>query len=54
MRGKQIEDQSPSTNRIEAFSDGVFAIVITLLAFQLETPQIENKENWLMASKPSF
>ena len=40
------KDQSPSTNRIEAFSDGVFAIVITLLAFQLESPQIENKRDW--------
>lgn len=46
MTEKPTQDQSPSTNRIEAFSDGVFAIVITLLAFQLETPQIENKENW--------
>ncbi len=28
-----------STNRIEAFSDGVFAIVITLLAFQFKVPK---------------
>jgi uncharacterized membrane protein len=27
-----------STNRIEAFSDGVFSIVITLLAFQFKVP----------------
>jgi uncharacterized membrane protein len=28
-----------STNRLEAFSDGVFAIVITLLAFQFKLPK---------------
>jgi len=31
---------SISTNRIEAFSDGVFAIVITLLAFNFKVPKI--------------
>lgn len=46
MSENKVQDQSPSTNRIEAFSDGVFAIVITLLAFQLEAPQIEDKQNW--------
>lgn len=46
MNDKQTVDQSPSTNRIEAFSDGVFSIVITLLVFNLETPQIGNKEDW--------
>lgn len=60
MNEKKTTDLSPSTNRIEAFSDGVFAIVITLLAFQLESPQIENKENWyqlfiaLLAIAPKF
>ncbi len=60
MNENQTQDQSPSTNRIEAFSDGVFAIVITLLAFQLETPQIEDKQNWyqllvaLSALTPKF
>lgn len=29
-----------STNRIEAFSDGVFAIVITLLVFGIQVPEI--------------
>jgi uncharacterized membrane protein len=32
-----------STSRIEAFSDGVFAIVITLLAFQFKVPKFTNE-----------
>ena len=32
-----------STSRIEAFSDGVFAIVITLLAFQFKLPKFTNE-----------
>lgn len=44
-----------STNRIEAFSDGVFAIVITLLAFQFKVPKFTNtpglQQNLLELSK---
>lgn len=45
MSDKPSPDQTPGTNRIEAFSDGVFAIVITLLVFQMQTPEINDKAN---------
>ncbi|MEO7263762.1 MAG: TMEM175 family protein [Ferruginibacter sp.] len=38
------------TNRLEAFSDGVFAIVITLIAFQFRVPKFTDEatlqQNW--------
>lgn len=46
MANKPVRNEIPGTNRIEAFSDGVFAIVITLLVFQLQTPEIKDKTNW--------
>lgn len=37
--------QSPRTSRIEQFSDGVFAIVITLLVLTLQVPKVEDEKN---------
>lgn len=34
-----------STSRIEAFSDGVIAIIITIMVFDLKLPQIESEAN---------
>ncbi len=40
------EEQIISTNRIEAFSDGVFAIVITLLVLELRVPHVEHGQGF--------
>ena len=44
-------EQLKGTARLEAFSDGVFAIAITLLALNLQIPHVEsNSAKWALAS----
>lgn len=46
MSKKQNSDSILSTQRLEAFSDSVFAIVMTLLFIELRVPPIGNSEDW--------
>ncbi len=40
-----IDNTIEGTTRLEAFSDGVIAIVITLLIFEIKVPEIKEFSN---------
>jgi len=45
----EIQDEIKETQRLEAFSDGVFAIAITLLVLEIRLPAGEGEEGGLLA-----
>jgi uncharacterized membrane protein len=46
MRKTQKSDDILGTQRLEAFSDSVFAIVMTLLFIDLRVPEIQSQTDW--------
>jgi uncharacterized membrane protein len=50
-------DENKETGRIEAFSDGVFAVAITLLVLNLQIPKQPLQDDlfkWLRGQWPTF
>jgi len=56
VRGKDAAKEKAGINRINAFSDAVFAVAITLLILTIDVPQVESGElaNALKALWPKF
>jgi TMEM175 potassium channel family protein len=54
-REKKLE-RGLTTNRIESLSDGVFAIVLTLMVFQIRVPDVDPEKLWprLLVQAPEF
>ena len=46
MSKKQKTDATNSTQRLEAFSDCIFGIVMTLLFLELKVPEISGESDW--------
>ncbi|MDX1934871.1 MAG: TMEM175 family protein [Capsulimonadales bacterium] len=56
-RKEELSDDGLTTDRIEAFSDGVFAIAITLLILEIRIPEVgpgKSLQSALLAVWPSY
>ena len=54
MEQKNEKSISEGTGRIQAFSDGVFAIAITLLVLDIHVPEVSDNESLLKALSTSW
>jgi TMEM175 potassium channel family protein len=45
LTGRPVRPRVEGTGRLEAFSDGVIAIVVTLLVLELRLPDVEGHSN---------